>query len=317
MGRVAILVVLSFLVSSCASSRWMQTQTGTTSNFFGVWFTSNNDGWVVGQNGTFMRTTDGGNHWQEAGGLYGRSVNLNKIMFTDPEHGWIVGDFNTILATTDGGVTWHAEQGGARYGANYYGIFKLKSNGPDEIWIAGGNNTDALTSILKKDDGRGWDSQLAEYSGRLVRIFFLNRELGWAVGDNGLIVATTDGGASWVSQQSHTDLGLNDVVFFDEATGVSVGTDGIILRTTDGGAHWDAIRSTPGIIIFRLALVGNSTAYAVGTGNTILKSTDLGKTWIRQKDEAPANTAFEDVHFLTPYDGWAVGHDGVIVHFGK
>lgn len=317
MKRIMILLMLSFILSSCASSRWMLNRTGVASNFFGVWFTSPSDGWVVGQNGTFMRTTDGGNSWREASNFPGSSVNLNKIMFTDPEHGWIVGDFNTVLATTDGGRTWHHEQAGIAYGANYYGIFELKDNGRNGIWIVGGNNGSALTSIVKRNDAGEWTQQLNEFSGRLVRVFFLNENLGWAVGDGGLVLATTDGGSSWHSQQSHTDLGLNDVVFFNATTGVCVGTDGLILRTTDGGAHWYAIKSTPGIILFRLALAGGSTVYAVGTENTILKSTDRGMTWKRQEDGAPSTTAFEDVHFLGPSDGWAVGHDGVIVHLTR
>jgi len=45
-------------------------------------FISPMEGWVVGENGTILRTTDGGNTWakQESG----TNVDLFDVSFTDP-----------------------------------------------------------------------------------------------------------------------------------------------------------------------------------------------------------------------------------------
>ena len=315
MKKTILFLVIVCLGASTASAQWELQPTGVTSDFFGVWFTSPTKGWVVGKNGTFMQTTDGGKTWAQGQGLSWQT-NLNKIMFSDTTHGWIVGDYNTVFSTNDGGQSW-SQFGygfGAPYSSNYYGIFDLKRDGRNSIWISGGRNTNAFTDIEKMDTSGYLQPQIMGFAGRLVRLFFLNDSLGWAVGDSGLILSTTNGGTWWNEQQSHTKLGLNDVAFFNPDTGVCCGTDGLIFRTTDGGSHWNETNYTQGVILFRLVRLGDSTAYIVGTSNTILKSTDEGATWIPQTDNAPTSTAFEDVFFLNDSTAWAVGHDGIIVH---
>ncbi len=321
MKKVWLYTLFVFLTVPVASAKWVMQSTGVKSNFFGVWFTSPTNGWVVGMSGTFMQTTDGGKTWLQGQGLPQQFLyqqdNLNKIMFTDPSDGWIVGDHNVIFSTNDSGRTWQYVPDGVPYVSDYYGIFDLKESGKNSLWISGGRNTSALTAIEKLTPAGYWAPQIMGFAGRLVRLYFYNDSLGWAVGDSGLILATTNGGTWWNEQQSHTKLGLNDVAFFNPDTGVCIGTDGLIFRTTDGGAVWKQISYTQGVILFRLARVGGSTAYAVGTGNTILKSTDQGATWEPQTDDAPATTEFEDVFFLNDSTAWAVGHDGIIVHLGN
>ena len=64
---------------------------------------------------------------------------------------------------------------------------------------------------------------------------------GYAVGNSGTILKTTDGGANWVAQTSGTANICSDVHFpVDATTGYAVGSSGTILKTTDGGANWVA-----------------------------------------------------------------------------
>lgn len=314
MKNAALFLLFVCLSASPVLAQWNLQPTGVASDFFGVWFTSPAKGWVIGKSGTFMQTTDGGKTWTQAQGLSSRQTNLNKIMFTDSTHGRIVGDYNAVFSTTDGGQSWSQSGYGAPYSSNYYGIFDLQRDGRNSIWVSGGRNTNAFTDIEKMDSTGYLHPQIMGFAGRLVRLYFYNDRLGWAVGDSGLILSTTNGGTWWNEQQSHTKLGLNDIAFFNPDTGICCGTDGLIFRTTDGGANWNEIDSTLGVILFRLVRVGDSAAYIVGTGNTILKSTDEGATWTHQSDNAASTTDFEDVFFLNDSTAWAVGHDGIIVH---
>jgi|GEM_PF-3567088 len=50
----------------------------------------------------------------------------------------------------------------------------------------------------------GWMQQTSGVSVTLNKIFFVNSQTGWAVGDLGKIIRTTNGGANWVSQISNT-----------------------------------------------------------------------------------------------------------------
>ncbi|WP_197446782.1 WD40/YVTN/BNR-like repeat-containing protein [Tautonia plasticadhaerens] len=69
--------------------------------------------------------------------------------------------------------------------------------------------------------------------------------IGWAVGDLGTILHTTDGGANWSPQVSNTTDFLSTVDFIDANTGWTVGGNhsgpgNSILHTADGGATWTA-----------------------------------------------------------------------------
>jgi hypothetical protein len=60
-------------------------------------------GFAVGNNGTILRTVDGGDNWTE--NESGTLSSLFSIFFWNPDSGTVVGSEGTILHTTDGGVT--------------------------------------------------------------------------------------------------------------------------------------------------------------------------------------------------------------------
>jgi photosystem II stability/assembly factor-like uncharacterized protein len=83
---------------------------------------------------------------------------------------------------------------------------------------------------------------------RAVCIQSLDR--GWAVGDRGTILATTDGGRLWSAQVSGTSHPLLAVTFHDDRTGWTVGgaiepplkiSRGVLLRTSNGGKTWQSV----------------------------------------------------------------------------
>ncbi|MCB1675818.1 MAG: hypothetical protein KDI01_05980 [Halioglobus sp.] len=52
--------------------------------------------------------------------------------------------------------------------------------------------------------------------------------------------------------------------------------------------------------------------YATGIMGHIIYSDDGGKSW--QQAQVPVRSALLDIYFVTPQQGWAVGHEGVILH---
>jgi len=62
-----------------------------------------------------------------------------------------------------------------------------------------------------------------------------------------------------------------------------------------------------------MAVVGaGERLVAVGAGGHILISDDQGKIW--QQVPVPVSSDLVAVRFVTPEKGWAVGHDGVVLH---
>jgi photosystem II stability/assembly factor-like uncharacterized protein len=74
-----------------------------------------NNGMAVGDNGTILRTTDGGNNWiiQSIGITNNGALNgLFGVSFVDTNTGTMVGDKEMILRTTDGGANWERQTSG-------------------------------------------------------------------------------------------------------------------------------------------------------------------------------------------------------------
>lgn len=81
--------------------------------FNDIYFLDENNGYIVGNKGTFYKTTDGGDNWTQIS-ISGSAGNrtFNAVKFTDVNNGVIVGgnrsndSIQTILKTTDGGQNW-------------------------------------------------------------------------------------------------------------------------------------------------------------------------------------------------------------------
>ncbi len=120
-------------------------------------------------------------------------------------------------------------------------------------------------------------------------VFFLDDNLGWAAGQNGKIIKTTDGGYKWKLRESETDLNLLDIYFINKNNGWIVGgkgdsenknMHGIILNTNNGGYTWNTQFET-NLILDCISFVNDTVGY-VGSSVTstgIYKTTDGGVNW--------------------------------------
>ena len=179
------------------------------------------------------------------------------------------------------------------------------------------------------DGGRTWKKiDNVAFESDLKSVFFLDDKNGWAVGANGLIVATDDGGKTWEPQTSKVGNGLSCVSFVDTKIGYIGGEGETILKTTNGGRTWKVLtggQTASGFgdddtsVFSAIHFTDANTGYVAGVRITpsnqgqetlIQKTTDGGKTWLKQ----PTNTEdiLEDMYFINGTTGWAVGENGVI-----
>lgn len=87
----------------------------------------------------------------------------------------------------------------------------------------------------------GWCWQATSVTGNQLRaVAYADAAHGWAVGDAGTVVLTTDGGAHWKTVESGSTASLVSVAFHDALVGWILGDDGRVLRTVDGGARWQS-----------------------------------------------------------------------------
>lgn len=180
---------------------WFSQPTPTSSTIYCIKFISESVGFLAAGNGSIYKTMDAGITWAKlvvpvpddiyslaivgnnfiiavgANGTILRSIDgytftlilstnqttaaLNSVYLYDYSIGWACGDNGNYLRTLDGGLTW------SRYAITV---------------------PDTLNILLE-----------ARVSEKLNAISFVNLNDGWIVGDNGMILRTTDGGLRWAN----------------------------------------------------------------------------------------------------------------------
>ncbi len=101
--------------------------------------------------------------------------------------------------------------------------------------------------LISDDDGRTWQQAPIPARTMLTGVWFHDRERGWAVGHDTLIVRTVDGGTTWeqVYSDPEDERPLFDVWFRDADNGFAIGAYGLFMTTADGGANWEIVAFDP------------------------------------------------------------------------
>ncbi len=198
-------------------------------------------GWAIGQGSAFFpsgafATDDGGRTWSalageesrswlagdfvdpNTGALAGRSSTLavvrrkgvvpraadhglraiHELKLVAPAQGWLVGDGGLVLKTRDLGHSWQTPDGEIPAAIrNQFDFSALDVRG-EHCWIAGTPGTRVLHTA---DGGHTWNACDTGQALPIQHLAFADEQHGWAVGDLGTILATTDGGLSWRRQR--------------------------------------------------------------------------------------------------------------------
>ena len=188
-----------------------------------AWMVDEKTGYMVGENDTFIKTTDGGESWTGTGkrvAVGNTRNNFERIHFASPTIGWIVGSFGTILSTTDGGETWENQDAGVDN--NLKGVDFVDEN---TGWISGQEGVILHT----QDGGATWTKQETNSYDSLYDIAFVDPLTGWAVGDFGTILHTTDGGQTWTRENAGNLPSLYAIDAVDKGHRWGVGEGGIVV----------------------------------------------------------------------------------------
>ena len=158
-----------------------------------------------------------------------------------------------------------------------------------------------------------WIPQYSGTNQNLYDVEFLNENTGWAVGDAGVIIKTTDGGKNWfnVPNPSLTISGNLWSVFPLDSNMIYVtsGSD-LIMRTINGGANWDILKSRPpggGTAYKDVFFLNHDTGWFLNTTH-VLRTSDGFVTY----DSIPIPTfAAHAIYFKDANTGIYSG-DGVV-----
>jgi len=206
-----------------------------------------------------------------------------SIAFSDPTNGYAVGGHGRILKSDDAGRNW----GWLTVPINR-NLNKIVYAGSGTYFVVGGKKSnDSLQTIIETvDNGNNWYVIYDNYGPWLKSVFFIDTQKGFAVGDNGVMLSTTDGGSTWIDPVPPLVRDFNAIAFINADTGYIVGgsSSGVarktILRTVDGGLNWSVILDAAGGILNDIWFADSQTGYIVGDSATVLKSIDGGLSWV-------------------------------------
>ncbi len=155
-------------------------------------------------------------------------------------------------------------------------------------------------AILRSSDpAAGWHRIASPTRATLTAVSFATLaapRLGWAVGHDALILATSDGGRTWAKQYQGESLqdSFLDVLALDAQRVIAVGAYGLARVTADGGRTWEKRTfSAEDTHYNRISRGPSGTLYLAGERGTLLRSADRGETW--QPLRAPYEGSFYGV----------------------
>jgi photosystem II stability/assembly factor-like uncharacterized protein len=253
-------------------------------NLFAACFPTDQDGWMVGELGRIIRTSDGGKTWvrQDAG----TKRPFLAMSCIDAKTAWIAGKEGIVYATKDGGDSWTA----LKTNSNRH-VFTIDFANAQRGHAAG----DYGTMVHTEDGGATWtamrvpetvvlpdsalDTGVEPGDVNLYSISYGDADHVWAVGEFGIVIASSDGGVTWQQQHTPVENTLFGVRFIDAKRGWAVGVDSLILRTEDGGATWTVQHApTSQRSLYDVAVRGQN-GWIVGDAGTVFKTSDGGATW--------------------------------------
>lgn len=132
-----------------------------------------------------------------------------------------------------------------------------------------------------------------EDDAQLHDVQFINSQIGWAVGEHGVIWHTTDAGKQWQLQPSGVAFALRSVCFLTDQIGWVAGggtvpfthqSRGVVLHTTDGGRSWRQLPTTSVPEIYKVKFFGLKEGVIAGdpgpnSPTGLLFTSDGGRTW--------------------------------------
>ncbi len=312
-------------------SAWTTFTSPVTQELRGLAGVSASHGWAVGLGGVILRWN--GSAWNVITAPAAARLEDFSMAPVGLREAWAVGSGRAMLRWTGSG--WQSIQGPA---TSYYAVDMVSAtdgwatapgnrfyrwNGSS--WNEAGRpaSAQAIDMLSATDgwavgwgkimrwDGSAWSLVTSPSTRTYYGVDAVSASNVWAVGDNGTIVHYD--GSAWASVASPVTDWLVDVSMASASNGWAVGWLGLFLRWN--GTAWTKYGNSATQETFRSVSVvmkgANAVGWAVGEGGDAYWLNN--NTWTAGC--CPTGNDLFDVEMISPYEAWAVGDHGVILHW--
>ena len=320
---IFIVLLLALVVMPAESQpQWKMLASPTSRNLNKVCFIDSVEGWVAGDTGTILHTSNAGNSW--TGQNPGIRDDIKELFMLDRRFGWAVAmryDIDSLwfgsvlLKTSDGGLSWSSQL----YRDEYFSALSFQDS--THGWMGG-----AVGELLRTSDGGlTWAQALVDSSiwmqYPVLKFRFLSTVYGFAMGGHidraGVVWRTTNGGDRWTSDVAAGEP-VRDLHFVDSLHLVAIGGDfengPAIVLSSDGGLTWtEHYLNLVGEVRAMSFRTPNEAWVALGILGQYMVTTDTGSTWTTFS--VPDSAAALDLTFADSLHGYMVGTKGIILRY--
>lgn len=319
--RVIAIAAIALLSLGCSNAflptlennPWQVIHVDTEATFADIAFVDTDHGWLVGNRGTLLETTDGGASWEPRSlDLGEQQVSLVGVSFAGQE-GWVAGQPNVVLRTTDGGQTWQNVPLSEKLPGK---PFLITAIGPNEAELA----TDVGAIYRTKDGGKNWKALVLGAVG-VVRNMSRGTDGSYAaVSSRGNFYSTWHPGElEWQPYNRQSSRRLQNIGF-DPNGGLWVLERGGQMQFSPTGKDEDwqdpvtpELATSWGLLdaAYRMP----DELWVTGGGGNLLLSQDGGETWYRDAavNDVPSN--LYRIVFNGPNQGFILGQNGYLLRY--
>jgi photosystem II stability/assembly factor-like uncharacterized protein len=196
--------------------------------------------------------------------------NVNSIVNMPEEFYIAVGDNGGIYRSAYGYKNWKSINSDIK--VNLTSIAKIDATSLFAVGEKG-------SAIISSDKGGTWKT-LSFTNKDLHKTYFPTSTVGYLVGDDGLIMKSSNGGQVWDKLNSGVTDTLRSVFFIDSLNGFVVGLKNTILKTNNGGKDWTKLNAPIDMNWSDVKMISSDTIIVSGESRSLLFSYDGGNTWI-------------------------------------
>jgi len=160
-----------------------------------------------------------------------------------------------------------------------------------------------------------WIQQTTPVNISLYKVSFADSLHGWAAGNEGIIIYTSNGGVNWETQNSPINFFIYDLQAINQRliwglANDSYGSGTAVLSTTNGGINWHMSRY-PDTTLFLYAIFFKDSlnGWMGGSLGKIFKTTNGGNNWFSVHSDSSSSSYNPVLHisFVNSDTGFACG----------